>query len=249
MKNFFVHAISKSFSCVLISALLMFTVACSAQENSLVKQDSLPLMDCLKRSAVYLICNSNGDTANGVILNITDHQLIIATNAHVAELFDESKNTAYAQSAECFPAFLVDILAVDKTKDLAFLTARTDALDASLLDYICAASYKDASYDDLEKGDILTCLYLDRIDPTGFFYPEASLGQAVLLDKNVPVQGFEENMMYLDYPSLSGMSGSGVFDQSGYLVGLISAGDKKQGTMIAVPLPALLSGLNSASQP
>lgn len=242
---------------VLLFVCLLFSVSACAPKTVENRLSDIPseyettacdARDKILCSVLYLTCNTAGASANGIIMDITDSALLIVTSAHVADLIESEEGSAYAQAANGYPAFPVNILWTDEDADLAFLTAKKDGLDADLLNRISAAVCNETAYDNLQKGDILTCLYLDRLDPTGFFYPESSLGEAVLLNKSVPVDGFSKNMMYLDYPSLKGMSGSGIYDSCGNLVGLLSAGDEEQGTTVAVPLPDLLSAFEAASQ-
>ena len=210
------------------------------------------LNDRLLCHTLYITCNADGAWANGVIFAVTNDDLLILTNRHVADLLAETDFAAYAQAAgfpaaggvQSFPSFPVQVFKTAATADLSVLRADIKELDAALLDFLKPVSYSVSAYENLQKGDVLNAFYIDRLDPAGFFYPEGSLGEAVLIDKSVPVDGFPESMMYLNYLSVKGMSGSGIYDQNGNLVGLLSAGDEKQGTTLAVPLPAGLSFLD-----
>lgn len=177
--------------------------------------------------AVYVEGQTSGTwsaSGSGVILASEEDALWVVTAGHVLERAgaEHPVKVAFGDGSivECQRYELV------RDADLAFLCILKEGLPEKLK--ACPAAETDKeSYDALEGGEAV-CL-------TGYWDGRLSAFSGVLSEPWIYVEDFEQYMMAAVCEMEYGMSGGGLYDEAGHLIG-IACGGNGQGELAAVPL-------------
>lgn len=162
---------------------------------------------------------------SGVIFRMTADAVIIATNKHVLEYWDESSGVVW------FPqGYFVDavVLGSASESDVGFLRVEGSELgyDAlATLRYVCV----DEDFESREEQIKGFCVGTDRREQEPVCY------EAVLEKEERYIGLFQEDMLYGHGFGREGMSGGGIFDDHGRLLGLL-AGGTYQNEIAGVPV-------------
>lgn len=161
---------------------------------------------------------------SGVIFRMTADAVIIATNRHVLEYWDEASGVVW------FPqGYFVDaaVLGSASESDVGFLR-----VEGSELGYDVLATFRsvcvDEAFESREEQIGGFCVGADRSAEELLFY------EAVLEKEAHYIGLFQEDMLYGHGFGKEGMSGGGIFDGHGRLLGLL-AGGTYQNEIAGVP--------------
>ncbi len=196
---------------------------------------------------------------SGVIWEITPEAIVIATNKHVLDFWEEEESyiifaqgySAQAKLIGVSDRYDVGFVQVDcgKVGDVApdygsldNATSDCGSLDDDALDYgklitLRQVSKEKEAYEQLQADDAIFYVGAGREETEGFFL--GSVGE-----KQCYIPEFGEEMIYGYGYARSGMSGGGTFDAKGRLVGMISGGTKESETA-SVPLCAMWEAYES----
>lgn len=177
--------------------------------------------------AVYVEGQTPGARAasgSGVILDVGEDVLWIVTAGHVLE----RAGAEYPVMVEFGEGSTVECLRYETASDadLAFLCIFKKDMPEEFRERTSAETDKE-SYDALASGDIVQTM--------GYRDGKLITFSGVLSEPWIYVEDFEQYMMVavcgMDY----GMSGGGLYDEDGHLIG-IACGGNEQGELAAVPL-------------
>lgn len=167
---------------------------------------------------------------SGVIFRMTDDGLIIATNRHVLEYWRDEAGVIW------FPqGFYVSarVLGSAQDCDVGFLRVENGEIGMETLLTLRSVPLDEAVYAALSEGDMAFCLGADRTAGE-VIYQEASVGET---GRYIDI--FDGEMLYLHGFAKEGMSGGGIFDGYGHMIGLL-AGGTWQNEVAGVPVDQVL---------
>ncbi|MCM1251525.1 MAG: serine protease [Clostridium sp.] len=178
---------------------------------------------------------------SGVVFEMTPERIVIATNKHVLEYWEDG--ISYVQ----FPqGYFTEarLLAVSGEYDIGFLTVDCAQFDYSQLEQIRYVHYDEEAYQALTTGDAMFCAGAG--DPLSA-QTTADFFQGSIGDTWRYIEEFEEYMLYGYGYAREGMSGGGSFDAKGNLIGIIS-GATMSGETASVPLPLIIETYESIGE-
>ncbi|MCX4338690.1 MAG: serine protease [Lachnospiraceae bacterium] len=161
---------------------------------------------------------------SGVILHMTADAVIIATNRHVLEYWDEASGVVW------FPqGYFVDAAVIGSASesDVGFLRVEGSELGYDAL-MTLRSVWVDEDFESREEPIKGFCVGADRREQEPVFY------EAVLEKETRYIGLFQEEMLYGHGFGKEGMSGGGIFDGHGRLLGLL-AGGTYQNEIAGVP--------------
>ena len=183
--------------------------------------------DCVVR------LNMGNAYGSGVVWKMTTEQIVIVTNKHVLEYWDEQLSYVFFPQGYFVEA---DILGVSEEYDVGFIVVDNRELGYEELEQIQYVHWDMAAYQKLQAGADIFCAGAEGITPEEeieAFY------QGRVGDMWQYIDEFEEYMIYAYGHARPGMSGGGTFDARGNFIGMISGGTKEDETA-SVPLPVIL---------
>ncbi len=163
---------------------------------------------------------------SGVIFQLTSDGVVIATNRHVLEYWREDVGVVW------FPqGFYVSARAIGSAQDcdVGFLKVEKSEIGTETLLTLRHVPVDGEIYTSLSAGDAAFCLGADRTAQE-IVYQEASVEET---GRYIDIFGGE--MLYLRGFAKEGMSGGGIFDGCGHLIGLL-AGGTWQNEVAGVPV-------------
>lgn len=176
---------------------------------------------------------------SGIIWKITSDNVIIATNKHVLEYWDEQiSNVRFSQGYYAS----AEILGVSEEYDVGFLKVDNKELDYTQLEQLRYVHYDMDSYSNMREGDEIFCVGTKGIYSAddeddilrGEIYFKGSIGSMWQY-----IDEFGEYMIYGYGYGTPGVSGGGTFDARGNLIGMISGGTEI-GETASVPLTVII---------
>lgn len=196
----------------------------------------LKMPDCEKafenvRSCVVRV-NMGNAYGSGVIWDMTEESVIVATNRHVLDYWRETDSFLYFQQGYYMDA---DILGVSGKYDVGFLAVDNGQFTYDELEKLRSAAVNRTVYEQLEQGDEMYCLGAGPGPEVG----ELLFHKAELEERARYIADFGTEMLYGHGFARTGMSGGGIFDGYGHLIGMITGGTL-QNEVAGVPLPAIL---------
>ena len=152
---------------------------------------------------------------SGVIYAMTADAVIIATNRHVLEYWDDAEGIVwfpqgYFMSARC--------LGSAENCDVGFLRIESSEFAGDTLPALRHVAVDEESSAGPERGTAIFCLGAGR-EVEEVLYQEAVVEEPVRY-----IGDFDAYMLYGRGFAREGMSGCGIFDGCGYLVGLLAGG-------------------------
>jgi len=152
---------------------------------------------------------------SGVIFRLTEDGVMIATNRHVLAYWDERTGVV------CFPqGWYVNarMLGSAKDCDVGFLQVDKEALGLEALMELRSVPVDGAVYDGLQRGAAAFCLGADRA-------LDGTVCEPVQVEETHRyIELFDGEMLYGHGFAREGMSGGGIFDGYGHLIGLLAGG-------------------------
>lgn len=168
---------------------------------------------------------------SGVIFRLTEDGAVIATNRHVLDYWQEEESVV--RFSQGFYAS-ARVLGSAKDCDVGFLKVEGSELGIETLLTLRNVPVDEKAWESLSAKDEAFCLGADR-EAAEFVYQEA-----VVAEKEMYIDTFGGEMLYLHGFAKEGMSGGGIFDGYGHLVGLL-AGGTWRGEVAGVPVDQVLS--------
>lgn len=210
---------------VLLVCLLLFFTGCSHTEDA--ADASFPGSEPF----TYLVSVAAGDTGGSGILYQEDEDcLYVLTAAHVLSGLDASEACTI-----CFFDGLeisCSHIRLSQTSDLALIEILAKELpEEHRVLYQCVQWDKEC-FDALQSGD--KCTALGETERMGSVQYEG-----IILDAWIYMEDYEQYMIWADAGIEPGMSGGGLFDHRGQLIGILSGGSG-DGQLAAVPLSLIL---------
>lgn len=203
----------------------------------LLKTPVLETGDCEKAYENVKNCvvriNMGNAYGSGVIWEMTPERIIIVTNKHVLEYWDDLSSYVYFPQGYFVEA---EILELSEEYDIGFLSVDNLEFSYAELEQMRCAHWDMDAYRTLRTGDAMFCIGMEGENAAGAvdaFY-QGSIG-----DMWQYIDEFGEYMIYGYGYAQPGMSGGGTFDTKGYLIGMLSGGTAG-GETASVPLPLIL---------
>lgn len=181
--------------------------------------------DCVVRVQMG---NAHG---SGIIWEMTPDSIVVVTNRHVLD---------YWKAENSYIHFLgrydVDarILGVSEQYDVGFLTVDSGQFSYGELQKLRSARVDMAVYDGLRQGDTMLL-----VDP-GSIQKSAQYYEGTVEDTHRYIEDFQAYMLYGHGFAKAGMSGGGIFDEWGFLIGMTTGGTL-QNEAAGVPLPDIVA--------
>ncbi len=212
---------------IVLGALFLFYVTGKQESRGEGARSQATVPQGDQTVAVYVDGQTPGALAaagSGVILAAAPDALWIVTAGHVLE----RAGSEHAVQVEFSDGSIAECLQYELVRDadLAFLCIPKENLPEKCREYPVAETDKE-SYDALESGDAV-CL-------TGYREGRLSAFSGVLSESWIYVVDFEQYMMVAECEMEYGMSGGGLYDEAGHLIG-IACGGNGQGELAAVPI-------------
>lgn len=179
----------------------------------LEEADSTAAFENVKNSVVLL--DMGTAYGSGVIYRMTADAVIIATNRHVLEYWDDTAGVVR------FPqGYFVDaaVLGNASESDVGFLRVENGDLGYETLMTLRSVCPDEAPFDDGEGQIEGFCVGADHRKQEPVFH------EAVLEREERYIELFQSDMLYGHGFAREGMSGGGIFDSRGRLLGLLAGG-------------------------
>lgn len=181
---------------------------------------------------------------SGVIWEITPEQIIIVTNKHVLDYWENE--ISYVQFPQGYFTG-AEILVVSEDYDIGFLAVSNTEFDYRELEQISYVHHDAELYQTLHTGDDMFCAGVGDVvsdkenaeHSPNSRYQATIFSQGSIADTWRYIEEFEEYMLYGYGYAREGMSGGGSFDGKGNLIGIIS-GATMTGETASVPLPLII---------
>lgn len=166
---------------------------------------------------------------SGVIFRLTEEGAVIATNRHVLAYWqDESGVIRFPEGYYAGAR----VLGSSESCDVGFLLVEREELGLGTLSGLRSVPVDEGIYAGLQRGEAIFCLGADGEEE------ETIYQEAVLQDTGIYIETFGGEMLYGRGFAKEGMSGGGIFDAYGHLLGLL-AGGTYQNEIAGVPVDQL----------
>lgn len=162
---------------------------------------------------------------SGVIYELTADALIIATNRHVLQYWDDDEGIVWFPQGYFVSARLLGSV---ESSDVGFLQVESSEFSVETLLAFRSVFSDEEGGADPERGTAVFYVGADR-EVGEMLYQEAVVEEPVRY-----IEDFDAYMLYGRGFAKEGMSGGGIFDGYGYLVGLL-AGGTDQNEIAGVP--------------
>lgn len=182
----------------------------------------------IKNSVVRIqMGNAHG---SGIIWEMTPQMLVIATNGHVLEYWDDSDSYVY------FPqGYYADarVIGISGQYDVGFVSVDVGQFDYAQLLELRSVPVDETVYSGLEQGSLMFSVDCASGTDGGQFY------EGTVEDVHKYIEDLGAYMLYGHGFAKEGMSGGGTFDGRGYLIGMTTGGTVMNETA-SVPLPDII---------
>ena len=163
---------------------------------------------------------------SGVVFRMTQDGAVVATNRHVLAYWREESGVirfpaGYYASAR--------VLGSSESCDVGFLLVEKETLGLGAVSGLRRAFTAVSAYTGLQRGESIFCLGAGKEEDEMIFQ------EAVLEDTGRYIETFGGKMLYGRGFAREGMSGGGIFDGRGRLIGLL-AGGTYQNEIAGVPV-------------
>lgn len=163
-------------------------------------------------------------SGSGVLWKVRGEELWIATAAHVVSQGMGEVEVTFVDGFH----MTVERMDVDTDTDIALLAVNLREMDAEHLEEYCVAGVDEASAASLQTGDDIIVMASGKGVAS-----EAYEGKVV--NPWIYVEDFRQDMLLVRADAEPGMSGGGIFDSRGHLLGILCGGDEN-GELAAVPV-------------
>lgn len=173
---------------------------------------------------------------SGMIWKLSKEQIFIASNRHLLEGFGEEGRVYFANGKEA----KAKLLFLSDETDLGFLSVATSDLSPEELLTLKQVNHSKEAYDRLQKDSLI--FIAGSADGPG-----QNRYDARVVHTKWYVEEFDTEMLYCFGYAKPGMSGSGVFDGFGYLVGMLAGGDGGDRT-VSIPVEQIEEAFDNAAK-
>lgn len=175
---------------------------------------------------------------SGIIWKLTPERIVIATNEHVLDYWEEENG--YIHFAQGYD---VDarMLGVSDEFDVGFLAVDNRHFTYKELKELRYACADIDVYNGLQQGDIMFMV------DSGSEAAAAQYYEGTVEDPYRYIEDFGAYMLYGHGFAKAGMSGGGTFDGRGFLIGMTTGGTLQNETA-GVPLPDIMAAYEEISQ-
>ena len=163
---------------------------------------------------------------SGVIFRLTKEGAVIATNRHVLAYWREESGVIRFPEGYYAGA---RVLGSSENCDVGFLLVEREELGMGTVSRLRNVFADESIYAGMQKGEVIFCLGAGREEE------ETIYQEAVLEDTGRYIETFGGEMLYGRGFAKEGMSGGGIFDNCGHLLGLL-AGGTYQNEIAGVPV-------------
>ena len=168
---------------------------------------------------------------SGVIFGADEDCLIIVTAGHVLTDAAKGVQITFVDGWETEAVFF----SLSELADLAVLKVPMEEIPAKQLEKYMTANVDKSSYDNLKSGD--GCIVMGSRSGVAEDAYEGSV-----LDTWIYMENYGQYMTWVKAAGKPGMSGGGLFDRRGHLLGILS-GVSEDGEWAVVPLAMVLAEL------
>ena len=174
---------------------------------------------------------AGGFMGSGVICGADEDGLVIVTAGHVLADAAEAVQVTFVDGWE---TETVDF-SLSKLSDLAILKVPFEEIPAKRLEKYMTANVDKSSYDSLRAGD--GCIVMGSRSGVA-----EDAYEGTVLDTWIYMEDYGQYMSWVKAAGKPGMSGGGLFDRRGHLLGILS-GVSEEGEWAVVPLAMVLAEL------
>ena len=203
------HFTRKNIIAVIGLFFLLLLSGCKPKEEPLTEEQ---FIDLLREPTVMITVGES--RASGVIVGKDEECITIATVAHLMSGYDQGIIT-FCNGKTGFG----DVFYCNEADDICLLKIAREDMTKEFVDTLSVAKIDTARYDSLETDDEV-------------FLAGSQVGVAANVlpltfkTKDYYVPEFDSYYMYLYGDVFPGMSGSGLYDKDGYLIGLLAGGSE-----------------------
>lgn len=183
------------------------------------------VLESIRDRSVKVVC---GDyQGSGVILASTDEQIVIVSAAHIL-MFDVEAEVVFADLSTTTGY----VAGISSQSDIGFLIVKYNELTeqqkifTQMIQTDCTILY------DYTEGDEVVLSASNE-------KPGETMLTGTILNENVFVPDVNENVIMTDIIITAGMSGAGLFLNSGSLIGIVIAGNQENS--LVIPIATVLS--------
>lgn len=166
---------------------------------------------------------------SGIIWELSPERVMIATNRHVLEYWEEEDSYIHFPQGYDTDA---DVMGVSELYDVGFLAVDNRQFTYEELKELQSVRKDEQVYERLRQGEEM--FSVDSASGT----EKAHYYEATVEDTWRYIEDFEAYMLYGHGYAKTGMSGGGIFDGRGYLIAMTTGGTL-QNEIAGVPLPQL----------
>ena len=163
---------------------------------------------------------------SGIVWKLTPEAVVIATNQHVLEYWNDMESYVYFPQGYYMDA---EVLGVSARYDVGFIAVDQKQFTHKELMGLHVARAEEEVYNRLQQGDAMFSV------DAGSETQEAGFYEGTVEDTHRYIEDFEASMLYCHGFAKEGMSGGGTFDGRGYLIGMTTGGTR-QNEVACVPL-------------
>lgn len=175
--------------------------------------------------AVVEVHGSNA-SGSGSIFEVTANHVLIVTAGHVvAENENLSVTFFHGKELPC------EVVKTDSRADAALLAVKASDLTDEDRKILCRVRTGTEPYGQLKKNDIIFLVKGNQ--------EEVQILEAGVVEKDKMLPEFIVPMLYADGTAQKGMSGSPVFDEEGYCIGILVAATE-YGELAILPIAEIL---------
>ena len=175
---------------------------------------------------------------SGIIWEMTQDAMVIATNKHVLEYWKDENSYVYFTQGYYADA---RVIGVSEQYDVGFLHIDNRQFTYEQLKQFRSARTDETVYAGLRQGDVMF-----SVDSGSDVYEEQYF-EATVEDTRRYIEDFEAYMLYGHGFAKEGMSGGGTFDGRGYLIAMTTGGTYYNETA-GVPLPDIVEAYKTVVQ-
>lgn len=224
---------------ILIVALLLLLLSSGCAGSGEEEKEECP---------AYLVSITAGNmTGSGIVYSMEEGWVIVLTAAHVVKDMPTARpagadTTEWGPAAEADPGAQISFcdgtkvfcreIIVSELADLALLRIPITRLKEDQRESCQCVSVDKECFDALRAEDVCRAVG---------FGPEEKVLQyeGTILDPWIYMEDYGQYMIWAGVEIRPGMSGGGLFDENGYLIGILSGGSE-DGELAAVPYSLIL---------
>lgn len=221
----------KRFATALLTGFFFLLTLASCGKAEEIPMSEEELIEELRQPTVMITVG--GFRATGVIIGNDNDGITIATVYHLMEGYDQGIVTFYGGKTG-----FADACYSSSENDICLLKIKREDMTPEFIDSLKYAKTDVNKYESLEKGDKI---YL--VGSQVGVAANAVTGTFQAKDYYVPE--FDQYLMYLYADVNEGMSGSGLYTEDGYLVGLL-AGGSDASEAVCIPITDVINAASAA---